>query len=236
MNIGRFKLGAACLGSSKETIELASAYANTRKQFGKAISSYPLIGAKLADMNIRTYVLESMVYRTAGWIDSMLRTTEEGGAAVEGMTVAKAIGEYAIECSIIKVFASEALDFVADEGVQIHGGYGYIREYKVERIYRDSRINRIFEGTNEINRMLIPGTLMKKALKGELPLLRKARSLQAELLQPMPIPPLEKPLSKEAFRVGQAKKSSSPSAGLLFRSWDCGWSRNKRCCVLLQIL
>ncbi|MGO4179752.1 acyl-CoA dehydrogenase family protein [Paenibacillus sp. TAF43_2] len=214
LNIGRFKLGAACLGSSKETIELASAYANTRKQFGKAISSYPLIGAKLADMNIRTYVLESMVYRTAGWIDSMLRTTEEGGAAVEGMTVAKAIGEYAIECSIIKVFASEALDFVADEGVQIHGGYGYIREYKVERIYRDSRINRIFEGTNEINRMLIPGTLMKKALKGELPLLRKARSLQAELLQPMPIPPLEKPLSKEAFRVGQAKKIFLAIGGL----------------------
>lgn len=210
LNIGRFKLGAACLGSSKETIELASSYANTRKQFGRAISSYPLIGAKLADMNIRTYVLESMVYRTAGWIDAMLRTTE----SADGVSVAKAIGEYAIECSIIKVFASEALDFVADEGVQIHGGYGYIHEYKVERIYRDSRINRIFEGTNEINRMLIPGTLMKKALKGELPLLRKVRSLQAELVQPMPIPPLEKPLSKEAFRLGQAKKAFLAIGGL----------------------
>ncbi|WP_053372932.1 acyl-CoA dehydrogenase family protein [Paenibacillus sp. FJAT-27812] len=215
LNIGRFKLGAACLGSSKETIELASAYANTRKQFGRAISSYPLIGAKLADMNIRTYVLESMVYRTAGWIDAMLRTTEQGGeAADDGMKVAKAIGEYAIECSIVKVFASEALDFVADEGVQIHGGYGYIREYKVERIYRDSRINRIFEGTNEINRMLIPGTLMKKALKGELPLLRKARALQAELVQPMPLPPFEKPLSKEAYRVAQAKKTFLAIGGL----------------------
>ncbi|MGO4547702.1 acyl-CoA dehydrogenase family protein [Paenibacillus sp. 2TAB23] len=210
LNIGRFKLGAACLGSSKETIELASSYANTRKQFGRAISSYPLIGAKLADMNIRTYVLESMVYRTAGWIDAMLRTTE----SADGVSVAKAIGEYAIECSIIKVFASEALDFVADEGVQIHGGYGYIHEYKVERIYRDSRINRIFEGTNEINRMLIPGTLMKKALKGELPLLRKVRSLQTELVQPMPIPPLEKPLSKEAFRLGQAKKAFLAIGGL----------------------
>ncbi|MEV5029222.1 acyl-CoA dehydrogenase family protein [Paenibacillus sp. LPE1-1-1.1] len=215
LNIGRFKLGAACLGSSKETIELASSYANTRKQFGRAISSYPLIGAKLADMNIRTYVLESMVYRTAGWIDSMLRSTESAdGTAGDGVTMAKAIGEYAIECSIIKVFASEALDFVADEGVQIHGGYGYIRDYKVERIYRDSRINRIFEGTNEINRMLIPGTLMKKALKGELPLLRKVRSLQAELVQPMPIPPLEKPLSKEAFRVAQAKKTFLAIGGL----------------------
>lgn len=211
LNIGRFKLGAGCLGSAKETIGLASAYANTRKQFGRAISSYPLIGAKLADMNIRTFVLESMVYRTAGWIDGMLRDAD---SADDGMQVVKAISEYALECSIIKVFASEALDFVADEGVQIHGGYGYIREYKVERIYRDSRINRIFEGTNEINRMLIPGTLMKKALKGELPLLRKARALQAELVQPMPVPPFDMPLSKEAFRVGQAKKTFLAIGGL----------------------
>ncbi|MGM0882253.1 MAG: acyl-CoA dehydrogenase family protein [Bacillota bacterium] len=211
LNIGRFKLGAGCLGSAKETIGLASAYANTRKQFGRAISSYPLIGAKLADMNIRTFVLESMVYRTAGWIDGMLRGADSSD---DGMQVVKAISEYALECSIIKVFASEALDFVADEGVQIHGGYGYIREYKVERIYRDSRINRIFEGTNEINRMLIPGTLMKKALKGELPLLRKARALQAELVQPMPVPPFDMPLSKETFRVGQAKKTFLAIGGL----------------------
>ncbi|CAM4093418.1 acyl-CoA dehydrogenase family protein [Paenibacillus alkaliterrae] len=215
LNIGRFKLGAACLGSSKETIELAAAYANTRKQFGRAISSYPLIGAKLADMNIRTFVLESMVYRTAGWIDAMLRTAESAdGTDNDGMQAAKAISEYAIECSIVKVFASEALDFIADEGVQIHGGYGYIREYKVERIYRDSRINRIFEGTNEINRMLIPGTLMKKALKGELPLLRKVQALQAELMQPMPVPSFDKPLSKEAYRVAQAKKTFLAIGGL----------------------
>ncbi|WP_424768711.1 acyl-CoA dehydrogenase family protein [Paenibacillus sp. sgz302251] len=214
LNIGRFKLGAGCLGSAKETIELASAYANTRKQFGRAISSYPLIGAKLADMNIRTFVLESMLYRTAGFIDATLQTVEADGHADDGMLVAKAIAEYAIECSIIKVFASEALDFIADEGVQIHGGYGYIREYKVERIYRDSRINRIFEGTNEINRMLIPGTLMKKALKGELPIMRKARALQAELVAPMPIPPLDKPLSKEAYRLGQAKKTFLAIGGL----------------------
>lgn len=210
LNIGRFKLGAACLGSSKETIELASSYAGTRKQFGRAISSYPLIGAKLADMNIRTFVLESMVYRIAGWIDGMLRTAEEGS----GVAAAKAISEYAIECSIVKVFASETLDFIADEGVQIHGGYGYIKEYKVERIYRDSRINRIFEGTNEINRMLIPGTLMKKAVKGELPLLRKAKALQAELVQPMPVPSFDTPLSKEAYRIAQAKKAFLAIGGL----------------------
>lgn len=215
LNIGRFKLGAACLGTSKETIELASAYANTRKQFGRAISSYPLIGAKLADMNIRTYVLESMVYRIAGFIDNTLQSTEIAGETTDGgMQIAKAIGEYAIECSILKVFASEALNFIADEGVQIHGGYGYIRDYKVERIYRDSRINRIFEGTNEINRMLIPGTLMKKAIKGELPLLRQVRALQSELVQPMPIPAFDKPLSKEAYRIAQAKKTFLAVGGL----------------------
>ncbi|TCM92729.1 alkylation response protein AidB-like acyl-CoA dehydrogenase [Paenibacillus sp. BK033] len=215
LNIGRFKLGAGCLGAAKETIELASKYANTRKQFGRAISSYPLIGAKLADMNIRTYVLESMVYRTAGWIDAMLIAEGAGADAPDaGMRAAKAISEYALECSINKVFASETLDFVADEGIQIHGGYGYIKEYKVERIYRDSRINRIFEGTNEINRMLIPGTLLKKAMKGELPLLEKAQSLQAELLQPMPVPPFDEPLSREAYRVSQGKKAFLAVGGL----------------------
>ncbi len=207
LNIGRFKLGAACLGTAKEAIELAAGYANTRKQFGRPISAYPLIGAKLAEMNIRAYVLESMVYRTAGWIDSMLRQAgEEGDTAAHGKEAVKAISEYAIECSILKVFGSEALDEIADEAVQIHGGYGYIREYKVERIYRDSRINRIFEGTNEINRLLIPGTLMKKVMKGELPLLRKVKELGAALLQPMPLPELDQPLAREAYRIGQAKK------------------------------
>ncbi|MFF2092943.1 acyl-CoA dehydrogenase family protein [Paenibacillus sp. NPDC058174] len=215
LNIGRFKLGAGCLGAAKETIELASQYANTRQQFGRAISSYPLIGAKLADMNIQTFVMESMVYRTAGWIDGTLQTTEaEADSPDAGVLAAKAISEYAIECSIVKVFASEALDFVADEGVQIHGGYGYIREYKVERIYRDSRINRIFEGTNEINRMLIPGTLLKKALKGELPLLQKAKALQGELLQPMPVPAFDEPLAKETYRIAQAKKAFLAVGGL----------------------
>lgn len=221
LNIGRFKLGAACLGSAKETIELASVYANTRKQFGRAISSYPLIAAKLADMNIRTFVLESMIYRTAGWIDNTLQHSdcEEGngnGATIvkAGMQAAEAISEYAIECSMVKVFASEALDSIIDEGVQIHGGYGYIREYKVERMYRDSRINRIFEGTNEINRLLIPGTLFKKSLKGELPLLQKAKELGAELLQPMPLPTFTEPLSKEAYRVAQAKKICLAIGGL----------------------
>ena len=241
LNIGRFKLGAACLGSSKETIGLASAYANTRKQFGKTISSYPLIAAKLADMNIRTFALESMIYRTAGFIDETLRDSgaEEDESAAEGagMRAAKAIAEYAIECSIVKVFGSEALDAVVDEGVQIHGGYGYIREYKVERIYRDSRINRIFEGTNEINRMLIPGTLLKKAMKGELPLLEKAQALQAELIGPMPLPDFSEPLSKEAYRVSQAKKTFLAIGGLAVQKLGLRLEQEQEVlCVLADLM
>ncbi|MCU6710621.1 acyl-CoA dehydrogenase family protein [Paenibacillus sp. J5C_2022] len=240
LNIGRFKLGAACLGSSKETIALSSGYANTRKQFGRAISSYPLIGAKLADMNIRTFALESMVYRTAGWIDSMLGSSEEAagdGLGNGGMMAAEAIGEYALECSIVKVFASEALDHIIDEGVQIHGGYGYIREYKVERIYRDSRINRIFEGTNEINRMLIPGTLLKRAMKGEIPLLQKVQALQAELMQPMPLPVFQEPLSQETYRVAQAKRICLAALGLAVQTHGTSLEQEQEVlCVLADLM
>ncbi|BBH22740.1 acyl-CoA dehydrogenase [Paenibacillus baekrokdamisoli] len=244
LNIGRFKLAAACVGGAKETIALAANYANTRKQFGRVISSFPLIGAKLADMNIITYVMESMVYRTAGWIDDMLQSVEAEASAAEqntstqadggaGARAAKAISEYALECSILKVFATEALSSVADEGVQIHGGYGYIREYKIERIYRDARINRIFEGTNEINRLLIPGTLMKKALKGELPLLRKARALQSELLQPMPLPAFDEPLSKETFRIQQAKKIFLAVGGLAVQRYGLALEQQQEVLALL---
>jgi alkylation response protein AidB-like acyl-CoA dehydrogenase len=186
LNIGRFKLAAGCLGGMKEAIQLSSTYANQRKQFGKPISSFPLIAAKLADMNTLAYVTESMVYRTAGLIDQSLNQADLEGAN-GGLQAAKAIAEYALECSINKVFASEAMDAVVDEGVQIHGGSGYIQEYKIERLYRDSRINRIFEGTNEINRLLIPATLLKRALKGELPLVERAQALQKELLNPSPL-------------------------------------------------
>ncbi|EFM10330.1 acyl-CoA dehydrogenase domain protein [Paenibacillus curdlanolyticus YK9] len=213
LNIGRFKLGAGCVGTAKEAIRLSVGYAAARKQFGRPIASFPLIGAKLADMNIAAFVMESMVYRTAGWIDEGLSQADPN-APDSGAQAAKAIAEYALECSIVKVFATEALDYIADEGVQIHGGYGYMQEYKIERIYRDSRINRIFEGTNEINRMLIPGTLMKKALKGDLPLLRKARALQAELLQPMPLPSFEDVLSLESYRLAQAKRTFLAVGGL----------------------
>jgi alkylation response protein AidB-like acyl-CoA dehydrogenase len=205
LNIGRFKLAAGCLGASKDALEMAAKYANERMQFGRKISSFPLIGKKLAEMNTRTYVLESMVYRTAGLFDEGLNEVDHTSANV-GYQSAKAIAEYALECSINKVFGSEALDFVADEGVQIHGGYGFIQEYKIERIYRDSRINRIFEGTNEINRLLIPGTLVKRAMKGEIALLQKAQALQAELLQPIPSRSFEETLDQETHLLAMAKK------------------------------
>ncbi|CAH8768890.1 acyl-CoA dehydrogenase family protein [Paenibacillus dendritiformis] len=205
LNIGRFKLGAGCLGASKEAIELSVKYANERKQFGKALTSFPLIGNKLADMNIATYVTESMVYRTSGLVDSALKDIDHMQPD-SGQLMAKAIAEYALECSINKVFASEALDFVADEGVQIHGGYGFTQEYKIERIYRDSRINRIFEGTNEINRLLIPGMLLKKAAKGELPLMQKAQALQAELMSIVTMPDSGEAMALEGHLVSMSKK------------------------------
>lgn len=214
LNIGRFKLAASCLGGMKEAIKLSTAYANQRKQFGKAISSFPLIAAKLADMNTLTFVTESMVYRTAGLIDESLEQADLEGLD-GGLGAAKAIAEYALECSINKVFASEALNTVVDEGVQIHGGCGYIQEYTIERLYRDSRINRIFEGTNEINRLLIPATLLKRALKGEIPLIERALQLQVELLQSPPLSSISNlPLMKQNAIVTVLKKVFLMTGGL----------------------
>ncbi|TSB45982.1 acyl-CoA dehydrogenase family protein [Alkalicoccobacillus porphyridii] len=205
LNIGRFKLAAGSVGAAKETIELSAEYANERTQFGRPISSFPLVAKKLAEMNVKTYLLESMVYRTAGLMDEAMREMDNSKPDA-GVVAAKAIAEYAIECSINKVFSSETLDSIADEGVQIHGGYGYIQEYKIERIYRDSRINRIFEGTNEINRLLIPGTLLKRAMKGQLPLMEKAQALQSELLSMVPGRKIEGTLEQEEHLIAMAKK------------------------------
>nr|WP_163582039.1 acyl-CoA dehydrogenase family protein [Gracilibacillus saliphilus] len=219
LNIGRFKLAAGCLGSSKDTIELASAYANERVQFKQSISSFPLIRKKIAEMNIGAYVLDSMVYRTAGLIDSSMKDIDLNSSEA-GVASAKAIAEYALECSINKAFGSETLDYIADEGVQIHGGYGFIKEYKIERIYRDSRINRIFEGTNEINRLLIPGTLIKRAMKGELPLMQKAQKLQEELLTFMPQRTFEGLLEQEQYMIKMAKKIFLMIGGLAVQKYQ----------------
>lgn len=149
--------------------------------------------------------MESSVYRTVGLFeDNMSQFTAED--LKDGRQIAKSIAEYAIECSLNKVFGSETLDYIVDEGVQIHGGYGFMQEYEVERAYRDSRINRIFEGTNEINRLIVPSTFLKKALKGELPLFEKAQSLQEELMMLMPEEPGSGVLEQEKYIVKQAKK------------------------------
>ncbi|HEY2963424.1 MAG TPA: acyl-CoA dehydrogenase family protein [Pyrinomonadaceae bacterium] len=180
LNIGRFKLGAMCVGGMKLMVHESVRYANERHQFGKPISSFGAIKAKLAEQAIRTWIGESMIYRTLGMI-------ETGIGAVDSKDMdarLRAIEEYAAECSIIKVALSEYCDYVVDEMVQIYGGYGYSSDYPAERAYRDSRINRIFEGTNEINRMLIPGRLMRAALSGNLALLPAAQALMDEVLSP----------------------------------------------------
>jgi alkylation response protein AidB-like acyl-CoA dehydrogenase len=181
LNIGRFKLGAMCAGGMKVMNTESVRYANERQQFGKPISSFGAIKAKLGEMAIRTWVGEAMIYRTLGMIEAGLAAI---GDTKDSDARLRAIEEYAAECSIIKVALSEYCDFCADEMVQIFGGYGYSADYPAERAYRDSRINRIFEGTNEINRMLIPGRLMKAALSGRLALLPAAQALMDEILSP----------------------------------------------------
>ncbi len=170
LNLGRLELGGACVGGAKDVLADSIRYAKQRKAFGQAIAEFGLIQEKLAEMAARLFAAESLVYRTSGLIDSRLTDVSwgESGAA---QTALEAIEEFAVECSIAKVYCSEALDFIVDEGVQIHGGYGFHQDYAVERAYRDSRVNRIFEGTNEINRLLIPGMLMKRAAQGRLELL-----------------------------------------------------------------
>ena len=181
LNLGRLKLGPFVVGGCKEILRISLKYAKERKAFGKSIAEFGMIQHKLAEMAIRTFAAETMSYRVVGMIDSHLAgwNWEQPDAAG---TLLKAVEEFAAECSYIKVFASESLDYVADEGVQIHGGYGYHQDYHVERAYRDSRINRIFEGTNEINRMLATGYLLKRAQRGQLPLVEAVKKLQAELL------------------------------------------------------
>jgi alkylation response protein AidB-like acyl-CoA dehydrogenase len=178
LNVGRFKLGASVTGGAKLALFEAIRYANERHQFNKPISSFGAIKHKLAEMAIRTWVAESITYRTVGMIDALI------GDGADDAKKLRSIEEYAVESSINKVACSEALDYVVDEMVQIYGGYGYSADYPAEKAYRDSRINRIFEGTNEINRMLIPGQLMKRAMKGQLGLLQAAKSLQDEIMNP----------------------------------------------------
>ncbi len=184
LNMGRQKLAANSIGHAKFALELSAGYANERRQFNVPIAEFGLIKEKLAEMAIRIYAAESMVYRTGGLIDNIMHTLDTSGPD-GGRVVAKGIEEYAMECSINKVFATEVVAYVVDEGVQVHGGYGVISEYPIERLYRDARVYRIFEGTNEINRALIPTMLMRR--KADLPLAELSESLKAKIAAGMPV-------------------------------------------------
>jgi alkylation response protein AidB-like acyl-CoA dehydrogenase len=211
LNVGRFSLGAYCLGGAKKTIEAATRYAKERTAFGKPISDFGLIRAKLGEMVARTCTIESMLFRTAGMIEA---ASESAESADETARIMKVLEEYAIECSISKVYSSEVVDFVVDEAVQIFGGYGFHEDYPVARGYRDSRVNRIFEGTNEINRMLIIQMLMKRAMGGALPLVPAAMRLADEVLSAPAIEePPEGPLGAELLAVAHAKKAFLLAAG-----------------------
>ncbi len=211
LNIGRYKLGAGCIGGCKKVIEFSSEYALQRVQFKQPIAQFNIIKNKIANMAILTYLMESLVYRIGGMIEEKLEEVKESGA--ESSDIVQAIQEYAIECSISKVWCSEAMDYVADEGVQIFGGYGYGQEYPAERSYRDSRINRIFEGTNEVNRMLIPGTLLRKAMKQEVPFMEAVMGLGGSLgkLKEAKVP--EASPEKEEFYLNNMKTLFLLAAG-----------------------
>ena len=213
LNVGRFKLGAMCVGGGRVSLENAIAYAKQRKAFGKVIADFGLVREKLANMATLLYVGESLVYRTVGMMDVALNEVDKSGADAMRET-RKAIEEYAVECSIIKVWASEMIDYVVDESLQIYGGYGFVEEYPAERAYRDARINRIFEGTYEINRLIITGFLLKRAMTGQLPLKAAIKKLMEEVLSgPSASEEFEGALADERKLVAQAKKLGLFAAG-----------------------
>jgi alkylation response protein AidB-like acyl-CoA dehydrogenase len=215
LNIGRWKLGAMTMGGCKGYVSEAVKYANGRIQFKVPISSFGVIKTKLASMAVRTYMCDSMMYRLAGMFDDKLGTLDEA-AKKSGAENAKAIEEYAPECSITKVYGSETADYCVDEYVQTLGGYGYCSEYPAERAYRDSRINRIWEGTNEINRLLIPGTMLKRAVQGRLALLPAAQAIAQELMtySPLSVQLPDTPLSLQEHMVKMSKKIALMVAGV----------------------
>ncbi len=213
LNYGRFKLAAMCSGGARRIIGEAAAYAAERKQFGQPIATFGAVKHKLAEMVIREYAVEAMLYRTAGLIDAAIDGSKTSAA------VLAALEEFAIEASILKVASSEMIDFVVDENVQIHGGNGFVRDYPAEGQYRDARVNRIFEGTNEINRLLIPGMLAKRAVKGTLPIIAAARALQDELLSPTAGTPGDGPLDAAWLAVTGMKKTALMVLGTAMQTY-----------------
>jgi len=213
LNIGRFKLGAMCLGGARVSLEQAVGYAKQRKAFGKTISDFGLVREKISNMATLIYVGESLVYRTVGMMDVLLSEIDKASPDAAKAT-RKAIEEYAVECSILKVWGSEMVDYVVDETMQIFAGYGFVEEYPAERAYRDARINRIFEGTNEINRLIITGFLLKRAMSGQLPLMPAIKKLMDEVLSgPSMGEEIEGALAEERKIVANAKKLGLFAAG-----------------------
>ena len=218
LNIGRLKLGGIAAGGARKCLQAAVAYAAARRQFGKPIVTFGAIQRKIADMMARIYAAESVGYRTAGLLDAAIGQLDPA-ATTYWEQVRRAIEEYAIEQSILKVFGSETLDFVVDEGLQMYGGYGYVEEYPAARMYRDSRINRIFEGTNEINRLLIPATLVKRVMTGALPLLEYIQKARAEFGTPaVESSPDSSPLAAEIHGLESAKRLAAHIAGILLET------------------
>lgn len=216
LNYGRFKLAVAANGGARVAIGEAARYAADRHQFGRPIASFGAIRHKLGEMVVRAFAVESMIYRTTGLLDGALSDHDSADPTLLRQT----LEELAVECSILKVAGSEMIDYVLDENVQIHGGNGFVKDYPAERHYRDARVNRIFEGTNEINRLLIPGTLIRRALKGGLPLIAAARKLQDEIMAPPSLPELsDEPLDDQRQAVSAFKKASVMVLGLAIQRY-----------------
>ena len=212
LNIGRFKLGAGVVGGARNSLNHSIGYAKQRKAFGKSLTEFGMIKEKLANMAVGVYTGESMSYRSVGMIDAAMSEIDKNSPDAYKQ-IAKNIEEYAVECSIMKVYGSEMLDYVVDETVQIYGGYGFVEEYPAERSYRDSRVNRIFEGTNEINRMLITGMLLRRATKGQLALFPAIKKLTDEIMSGSTAEPFEGPLAAERTLVANARKAGLMLAG-----------------------
>src|SRR5437899_3514826 len=218
LNFARFKLGAMCSGGALGAIAESAKYAASRRQFGQPIASFGAIKHKIGEMVVRTYAVESLLHRTAGLVDARVDATPH--EATDGGPALAAFEEYAVEASIAKVAGSEALNYVLDENIQIHGGNGYVRDYPAERHFRDARVNRIFEGTNEINRLLIPGMLIRRAVKGDLPLIPAAKALQDELLGPPSMPSVDEGvLADERRAVDAFKKTALMVFGLAMQTY-----------------
>ena len=216
LNYGRFKLAVAASGGAATAIGEAARYATERHQFGRPIASFGAIKHKLGEMVVRAYAVESMIYRTTGLLDA----ATAGHDPADAGPLRDIMEELAVECAILKVAGSEMIQYVLDENVQIHGGNGFVKDYPAERHYRDARVNRIFEGTNEINRLLIPGTLIKRALKGKLPLIAAAKQLQDEIMSPPALTaPSEAPLAEQLRAVAAFKKTALLVLGLAMQCY-----------------